>query len=1337
METESFLADTRLRKVNISRNCPFQLVGLALGQGASALEVLVVTYNSEPPTSALHSLWSARHGNRAAPLLLVVLYGDKATVQGPTSDNPAISNLDRGQVERICREALDQPDRHAALRALRDSLEATQSELTGIRNKGFLATHELNTGVRRRPDWTQAGEKARHVLGKRGEDLFRGLGFSIKRNDQVTSILQAGDHHASVALLLKQRESPELQETRFADSSPIFYALTVADRKDIPYVLLQHGAKLRLYPVRPDIAIGRGGRTETFIECHTDLLSDSDAALFWLLFSADALKPDGSLKEILGASKRFTGDVANKLRERIYGNVIPKLAEGIIRAQRLRKPKPQSLAQTYEMTMVLLFRLLFIAYAEDTDLLPYQWNKLYQRHSLKTKAQKLLEHLHQESKFTNEPTLWNEISRLFKAINDGKHAWGVPAYNGGLFAYDKHAQTANKHLDSLSLPDTIIGPALIHLLLVETEEGLGKVDFRGLGTWEFGTIYQGCLESELSIAEADLLADKKGIYRPCHKREIPTVMQGEVYLHNASGARKASGSYFTKPFAVKHLLDQALEPALIDHLARLDDLDEVDAGDHFFDFRVADIAMGSGHFLVAALDRIEHAFVRYLAKRPLPRVAEELTALKNETQKRLRNVGDPSVIEVTQLLRRLIVRRCIYGVDINQTAVQLTKLALWIDTFVPGLALPYLDHHLVCSNSLVGIGQLSEIEEEFKRQSLPLFPIDAQKLLGKAAKPLQRLAMINDITISEINRAREAHEDARKAVAPVKALCDIITAFRIEKKPLPLDITEWTPVNTKLLEYKEYRQAQKIIESLKPLHFPVAFPEVFLRERPGFDVIVGNPPWEKVRIEEHEFWCRYTPGLRGLIQREKETQYRRLRRERNDLCELLKKEQETSHTYRKALTCGVYQGMGTGDPDLYKAFCWRFWYLVSPRGGHIGVVLPRSVLVAKGSFEFRQIIFTQSSTVSITTLLNNQKWFFEDVHPQYTIGLVALERNNAKHATIALKGPYSSFKHYTGAKKYQPAVFQGKEILQWNDTASLPLLPTKESAAIFSQLRKAPRFDLDDGKSWRVRPYRELDATNDKKYMDLKSEKCPPGFWPVYKGGSFDLWQPDTGTYYAWADPKTVLPMLGKQRLRAIQNHKSVFSEFAPEWLHDEKTMPCNYPRIAFRDVTRATDSRTVRVALIPPNVFVNHKAPYLIFPRGEIKEIIYLLGVMSSIPFDWYARRLVETSLTYFVLNPFPVPRTDDSHSLYGRSIALSGRLASPDKRFAGWAKEVGVEYGPLSLDQKNDMIHELDAVVAHLYGLKEKQLVHIFKTFHAGWDYQDRLDATLKYFYKWKQRL
>jgi len=255
--------------------------------------------------------------------------------------------------------------------------------------------------------------------------------------------------------------------------------------------------------------------------------------------------------------------------------------------------------------------------------------------------------------------------------------------------------------------------------------------------------------------------------------------------------------------------------------------------------------------------------------------------------------------------------------------------------------------------------------------------------------------------------------------------------------------------------------------------------------------------------------------------------------------------------------------------------------------------------------------------------------------------------------------------------------------------------------------------------------------------MDLKSQECPKGFWPVYKGESFSLWAPDTGIYYAWADPEPVIEFLQSKRQRAGNNRRSVHSEFSQEYLSNRKTLPCYKPRIAFRDVTNSIDAPTVIACLIPSNVFVTAKGPYFLWPRGDEKDQAFLLGVLSSIPLDWYARRFVGLSVSYFIINPFPIPRPARENPLWKRVVGLAGRLACPDDRFAEWAEKAGVTCGPINEDEKEDHIHELDAVVAHLYGLSEAQLIHIFETYHKTWNYEFRLQGVLRHFKTWRGNL
>ena len=1339
-----FLPDLLSRPWSPDSAHGLQPVGLYIGKGSNAIEVAVAQASRPSARAILIASWKARKGRRAAPVLLVVLHSGKAALCGASGESPPVyTDMDMGQVERLCREVLAQPDRHAALRLLSQALPSLETALPGLNNEGLLALHELERGVPKRPDWAEAGRKAARVLSKRDGELLNALGFSVEPLDNLTSLLRSGERRTALAVMLRESESAEAGSARFNSLSPISYALKKADDENLSWVILTQGSRLRLYATDVGAGVGRRGRTETYIECQPSLLTEEHTPYLWLLYSAEALAPDGSLWQVIEGSQRFAGDLAERLRERIYDHVVPELARGIAEARGIDQPGSKELARTYEMALTVLFRLLFIAYAEDRDLLPYRHNDAYRRRSLKQKAQELADAVAKGTPVADSDAHWKETALLWQAVALGNAGWGVPAYDGGLFESDAAVSQVGAELAAITLPNDCFETALRHLLVIETPEGVpGPVDFRSLGVREFGTIYEGLLESELAVAEFDLVLKKqKGelVYASAKKGDQPNVSVGETYLHNRSGARKSSGSYYTKPFAVEHLLNGALEPALCDHFQRLDAMDDADAAGAFFDFRVADIAMGSGHFLIGAIDHIEKRMADYLAARSLPGVRTELAHLRSVALGELGDLGESTTIEDGQLLRRLIARRCIYGVDLNDLSVQLARLAVWIHTFVPGLPLSFLDHNLVRGNSLVGVGTLDEIKKEFEQRSLPLFPVDAQSLLGQAAAPLRRLANINDASLQDIAAAREAAREAREAIRSTKALCDLIAAQPISEnlKVTQFRFERWEQLAAKAYKSEAARIAREDLSSLQALHFPVAFPEVFLRVRPGFDVIIGNPPWQEATIEEHAFWARHFPGLRALPQRQQETEKTKRQKERPDLVSLYQSEVAETERMRKALVGGTFPGMGTGDPDLYKAFCWRFWRLTSEDGGRIGVVLPRSALAAKGSTNFRQTVFGESEHVEVTMLLNRAGWVFDEAEHRYTIGLVCIAHGAPEEESIYLRGPYATRPSFDAGVVKEPAAFYSADVHAWNDSVSLPLLPNEESVGVFAQLRKAPRLDLSEAKHWRARPDRELDASLQKHLMDLKSEECPDGFWPVYKGESFDLWTPDTGTYYAWADPGPAIQWIQSKRLKAGKSRRdSAHREFSPQHLRNQKTLPCFAPRVAFRDVSRATDSRTVRVALVPSEVFIGNQAPYLLWPRGDELDQAYLVGILSSIPLDWYARRFVETHVNFFVFNPFPIPRPQRCDVFWKRAVKLAGRLACPDKRFANWAQAVGVECGPIAADEKEDMIHELDAVVAHLYGLSKPQLVHIFETFHEGWDYQDRLDGVLRHFKEWRRR-
>lgn len=1346
---DDFLADLDPRRWTPPDGAPSSLKPTLyfLGNGEHALEVALATSESgRPRAEDVRRLWRGRHGGRPSPVLLIVDYrvgGDtKVTVCGPAGDSPPLhADLEPSQVERLAATALGEPSRFAATRFLMSMLPEVGSDLPGLRNSGLLAAQELRHGVPLRGDWGDACIEGRPLLAKRGRELVEGLGFEIAPLATTASVLTVGGTKRAVAVFLDEGETFDDPGTRFDGNTPVSQALAVADRERLAWVVLTRSSQIRVYAAKPATGVGRKGRADTFVEMNLALLPDDVAGYLPLLAGAHALADAGTLDQILARSADFAAALGSRLRDRVYFDAVPALATAV--ANRMDRPAgltEQDLADAYEQTLVILFRLLFVAYAEDKDLLPYRSNGRYTDNALKTLARRLTEYRQAGNhRFdVNATDLWTDIRALWASVDKGNTDWGVPAYNGGLFSDDPEVDAAGAALAHLSLTNAEFGPALTALLVDEGDDGVtGPVDFRSLSVREFGTIYEGLLESQLSIAPSDLTLDAKGNYVPTKDTDARVVATGEVYFHNRSGARKSSGSYFTKPFAVEHLLDHALEPALADHLERvaqhLEAGDQAAAADAFFDFRCVDLAMGSGHFLVAAVDRIEARLSGFLALHPVPQITAELDLLRHAAVEALGPLADGVEIETGSLLRRQVARRCIYGVDLNRISVELARLAIWIHTFVPGLPLSFLDHNLVVGNSLTGIGTLDEalqiLDPKAAEGAHSLFREGIEEFLGRAEAALRRLAVTTDATLTDIATSREAHAEALAAVEPGRRLFNLLVAARLGEIDGLVDISE-----ERIGEHPGRPIAERTTEQLQALHFPIAFPEVFLRSRPGFDCILGNPPWDKVMADERGFWSLRFPGLRSQSVGELNSEITLLRTQRPDLVEEYDAEVASADLMRETLLAGPYPDLGASHPDLHKAFGWRFWQLCRS-GGAIGVVLPRSALASAGSASWRTAILDRGTFSEVTMLVNNRGWVFDDVHPQYTVALTSIRHMAAPGLEIAMRGPFATRVQYVEGVRRPPVRFPVQEFRTWTTGAAFPLLPSLAAAEVFLRLRAAPRLD-DDGGAWAFRPVQgDFNATTGKKHMDLDVSSLRGRRWPVYKGASYRLWEPDTGQFYAWIEPAEATGVLQERRRSSATRRGSAFAERDATWARDPETLPCLHPRISYRRIARATDTRTVIACLVPPDVVLTDEAAYLLETSGDERDAALLLGVLCSIPLDWYARRVVEVQVDFHVINAFPIPRPDRDDPARRRVEQIAGRLAAVDGRYTDWAAAVGVPVGSITEEaEKDDLIAELDAAVAHLYGLDEGDVRHIFETFHVGWAYEPRLEAVLAHFRRLK---
>ncbi len=281
-----------------------------------------------------------------------------------------------------------------------------------------------------------------------------------------------------------------------------------------------------------------------------------------------------------------------------------------------------------------------------------------------------------------------------------------------------------------------------------------------------------------------------------------------------------------------------------------------------FDFSVLDPAMGSAHFLTSALEVMEDRFVRFLAEEPgLPGVREQLDQLRRHDLPGVRRPDDGD------LLRRLILKRCIYGVDVSPMAVEVANVTLWLASFVPGLALSWLDGNLKCGDALIGVADPTVVG----RSDSPLLTGEAVRKAMERASDVQRsAATIPDRTPEEVARSEARSAELRDVTEGLRAVFDLwaaeplgLAGARHDLETNTDGIVEQSPtlsarVAAAAAEASDYAERHRF------LHWPLEFPGVFHRERPGFDVVIGNPPWDEVTIEELAFYALRDPGLRGI-----------------------------------------------------------------------------------------------------------------------------------------------------------------------------------------------------------------------------------------------------------------------------------------------------------------------------------------------------------------------------------------------------------------------------------------------------------------------------------------
>ena len=1266
----------------------------------------------------LQKIWNARSRRTTDSVVLLAAseIPSNVLVVGPQNAK-LIRDLTMERVLNLLANGQSLSVRKAAAYLTSEFARLEESVVPGLHVKDLLTPYFVRERMRRyERDLAAPAKGARRADGANWRSLFVGLGYNIEQRRERGYLLR---HDGSPIAVVHLKPEPS-SFGRLTDDGQLPEGMVLADCKQdgAHWGILASQGRYRMFQRKPQT----GPATTQYIEIDANELGQ-ESWLYVGLFAPESLRDGGNLARWAREAKDFGEELRKGLEQRLIKTVLPSIARGLgehLRSKGANLDDRRQLRSIQEAALTIVFRFMFLLHVEARGYLPTS-SMSYRPHSARQIAKDSM--VQQSSLDPKSTNYWDRLRALTKMIRTGNKISGVPAYNGGLFAEDGFP--GSELLEHADIADTYLAPALAAIAYDREQSTDSALDYAGLQIGHLGAIYERLLTMRLTRAMEDLAYGPKGDkYVPARRSEKPSVCKGELCYQPETGGRKAGGVFYTRHEFVERLLVNSLLPALEKHLQEVEKVakqDKTKAAAALFDFSVVDPAMGSAHFLTVALDMMADSVDMFLAKVGLPDIKHQLDKLRMDGERAVRKIDDGEravrKIDDGDLLRRLILKQCIYGVDVSPMAVEIASVTLWLASFVPGLALSYLGSNLKCGNALIGVVDLSVVRSADRLFNGGQYVVNT---MAYATQLQTKQASISDSTPDDVSKSKELDTKLRKTTDRLRLAFHMWTAE-------PLGLSN----NRLMLEM----HGQEIIENGKKLaddiinaldktkllakqynffHWPLEFPHIFHRKNPGFDVVTGNPPWEEVTVNELDFYALRDPGLRGLVNlNDRKKRMAELDRKNPTYgVEFMAEKRKLSVIRTFFSRSGDYQLQGVGDTDMYQLFCERYTHVIR-HGGHLGVVLPRSAFLAAGAKGFRSWLFTHSRQPRLDFILNKTKWAFPDVHGQYSIALLAGQRDDPeKRAKVRIVGPVTSLQKFHSMGTTETNV----RVSSMGDSRIVPLVPSRKHASILAKIRRGIQFDAmhppPDAQDSEIHPsspfitpYSEIHETNGRNLFP--HSKSGKGRLPVWKGRSFGQYDPHGRLPIGYCGEKDILQHLQKKWARSPK-FKKLFAS-------SELVKPDNHPildyRIAFRDSTNRTNSRTVIACLMPPRTPLTNTAPYLVFGGWSRLEQSYVLGILNSTSFNWLARRYVELHVNFHILNILCFPAWKSVP--WQRIGELAARLSCVDDRYAEFASETGVECGPIDNDERDGMRAQIDVLVARAYGLTKDDMSFIFEDF------------------------
>ena len=981
----------------------------------------------------------------------------------------------------------------------------------------------------------------------------------------------------------------------------------------------------------------------------------------------------------------------------------------------------------FEQLLRLVYRLIFLLTAEERDLLHPKdaSDSARQLYADGYALRRLRDRAVRRSAHDRHGDLWEVVKIVFRGLAEGESRLGLPAL-AGLFAPEECPD-----LDAAKIENRAFLGALFHLGWLREPSGLVRVNWRDMGADELGYIYEGLLELVPQITGDG--------------RSFSFASADESRGH----ARKTTGSYYTPEELVQLLLASALDPvvkhAVSAHSGR--------AADALLELTIVDPACGSGHFLLAA------------ARRLADHVA------------RIRAGGTPTPDDYQRALRD-VVRRSIYGVDMNPLAVELCKVSLWMESIDPGLPLTFLESHIRCGNSLMGTtralmgeqvpdaawvaleGDDRKVTRSLKRRNQEEIAGQRSLLFGSP----NETDRLRD-TMRAVEQAPDADADAlaekqqkwkallaSQVYEHEKLVADAWCAAFLWPKPAPGPVVEAAPTTARWLALREQEAppspvlvdtVQRIAEEYGLFHWELAFPHVFARG--GFDVVLGNPPWEHIELKEQEFFSRRDPAIATA----------RNAAIRKDMIAVLPgtnpdlwaewrlAKRAAQGEVHFARTSGRFPLCSRGRINTYPLFAEHNWRVLGPHG-YAGFIVPSGIATDDNTKEYFRAIVSSGALHSL--------WEFEN-EGFFTAG----------------KGHMLRFALTTLAGRDEPAAaadyfFQGHTISEVQDpdrhfaltaadievinpnSGTCPIFRTKRDGMVTLGMYRLAGVLWNeggqDGNPWGIRFMQgTFNMAAHSGLFRTHGELAAAGW--MLRGNRFEK------------DGRVMLPLY-EAKMTYQYNHRSGTFEGAPAGkrphrlpspsdaqLADPHYAPLPFYWVAedevdarldgvwdrgwllgWRDVTDARASVRTVVAAVTPRVGTGDTF-LLAMPAVEPRLVACLYANLCSIPLDYAARQKVGgLHLKYNVFRQIPVfsPRQ------YGRKCPWEPVATVRDwllfrvleLTYTAWglkafAEDCDDEDPPFIWDPERrfQLRCEIDAAFFHLYGISRDDTAYILDTF------------------------